>query len=91
VLTIGDERTEKKFPPGDQFAAELIYFSDCILNDRAPEPTGNEGLADVRVINAIYESARTGRSIQLEPVRKDTRPDPDMQIKHPPVEKVAKL
>jgi len=90
VLTIGDERTEKEFPPGDQFAAELIYFSDCILNDRAPEPTGNEGLADVRVINAIYESARTGRSIQLEPVRKDTRPDPDMQIKRPPVEKVAK-
>jgi len=80
VLTIEGERTEKVFAPGDQFASELIYFSDCILNDRAPEPSGGEGLADVRVINAIYESARTGRSIQVEPVRKDTRPEPDMQI-----------
>jgi predicted dehydrogenase len=70
VLTIEGERTEKVFAPGDQFASELIYFSDCILNDRAPEPSGGEGLADVRVINAIYESARTGRSIQVEPVRK---------------------
>jgi predicted dehydrogenase len=90
VLTIGGERTEKVFSPGDQFASEFIYFSDCILNDRAPEPSGDEGLADVRVINAIYESARTGRSIQVEPIRKDTRPEPEMQIKRPPVEKVAK-
>ena len=91
VLTIEGERTEKVFTPGDQFASELIYFSDCILNDRAPEPSGQEGLADVRAINAIYESARTDRSIQVEPVRKDTRPEREMQIKRPPVEKVAKL
>src|SRR5205823_13921941 len=44
VVTIGGERTEKVFTPGDQFAAELIYFSDCILNDRTPEPSGSEGL-----------------------------------------------
>ncbi|PYL49537.1 MAG: gfo/Idh/MocA family oxidoreductase [Verrucomicrobia bacterium] len=91
VVTIGGERTEKVFTPGDQFAAELIYFSDCILNDRTPEPSGSEGLADVRAINAIYESASTGRSIQVEPVCKNTRPEPEMQIKRPPVEKVAKV
>ena len=91
MVTIGGERIEKVFTPGDQFAAELIYFSDCILNDRTPEPSGSEGLADVRVINAIYESASTGRSIQVEPVCKNTRPEPEMQIKRPPVEKVAKV
>jgi predicted dehydrogenase len=80
VLTIEGQRTEKVFTPGDQFASELIYFSDCILNDRAPQPSGGEGLADVRVINAIYKSARTGCSIQVESVRKDTRPKPEMQI-----------
>jgi glucose-fructose oxidoreductase len=36
-----------------------MHFSDCILNDRAPEPSGDEGLADVRVIRALYKSART--------------------------------
>ena len=85
VTTIGGKRAEKTFKPGDQFAPELIYFSDCIIHDRAPEPSGNEGLADVRVINAIYESAEIGRAVQIEPVPKKRRPDETMHIKRPPV------
>jgi predicted dehydrogenase len=85
VTTIDGKRTEKTFKPGDQFAPELIYFSDCIIHDRAPEPSGNEGLADVRVINAIYESAEIGRAVRIEPVPKKRRPDETMQIKRPPV------
>jgi predicted dehydrogenase len=89
IVTIEGQRTEKVFKANDQFASELVYFSDCILNDRAPEPSGREGLADVRVINAIYESVRTCRSVQVDPVRKKSRPDPEMEIKRPPVERVA--
>jgi predicted dehydrogenase len=85
VTAIGGKRTEKTFKPGDQFAPELIYFSDCIIHDRAPEPSGNEGLADVRVINAIYESAEIGCAVRIEPVPKKRRPDKTMQIKRPPV------
>jgi predicted dehydrogenase len=86
VTTIDGKKTEKTFKPGDQFAPELIYFSDCIIQDRAPEPSGNEGLADVRVINAIYESAEIGRPVRIEPVPKKRRPDETMQIKRPPIE-----
>ena len=89
TVTIKGRQTEKVFKAGDQFASELIYFSNCIMSDRAPEPSGREGLADVRVINAIYESARIRRSVQIEPVRKQTRPDPEMEIKRPPVENAA--
>ncbi len=85
-ITIDDKETEKTFKAGDQFAAELIYFSDCILNDRLPEPSGNEGLADVRIINAIYQSAKTGRTVRVEPVPKRRRPDLEMKIKRPPIE-----
>jgi predicted dehydrogenase len=85
VTTIDGKRTDKTFKPGDQFAPELIYFSDCIIHERAPEPSGHEGLADVRVINAIYESAEIGRAIRIEPVPKKRRPDETMQIKRPPV------
>src|SRR5438105_5465745 len=85
-ITIGEKEREKTFKPGDQFAPELIYFSDCILNDHSPEPSGNEGLADVRVINAIYQSAQTGRTIRIEPVPKKRRPGREMEIKRPPVE-----
>ena len=85
VITISGKTTEKIFPPGDQFAPELIYFSDCIMHDHAPEPLGKEGLADVRVINAIYESAEIGRAVRIEPVPKQRRPDPTMQIQRPPI------
>ena len=49
----------------DQFAAELLYFSDCILKDREPEPSAEEGAWDLRIIDALYESARLGEPIAL--------------------------
>ena len=64
-LVIGDKRTSRTFPKRDQFAAELLYFSDCILKDKKPEPSGLEGLADVRIVEAIHESARTKRAIRV--------------------------
>jgi predicted dehydrogenase len=85
VTTIGGKTTEKIFKPGDQFAPELIYFSSSIIHDHRPEPSGNEGLADVRVINAIYESAEIGSAVRIEPVPKKQRPDEKMEIKRPPV------
>ncbi len=87
VTTIEGKESDKNFKPGDQFAPELIYFSDCIIHDRAPEPSGTEGLADVRVINAIYESAEIGRAVRIDSVAKKRRPDETMKIKRPPVKK----
>lgn len=52
-ITINQEKQEESFSAGDQFAAEIIYFSDCVLNNKEPELSGEEGLADVRVIRAI--------------------------------------
>jgi glucose-fructose oxidoreductase len=56
---------EIAFDPTDQFAAELAYFSDCLLNDRHPEPSGIDGLQDIRIVEAIYRSARDGRPVTL--------------------------
>jgi len=64
-LTIGEKTSTRKFSKRDQFAAELVYFSECILMDKEPEPSGWEGLADVRIVRAIYESVRTGRMVEL--------------------------
>jgi predicted dehydrogenase len=59
------ERQELRFEPTDAFAATLDYFSDCVIHDRQPEPSGVEGLQDVRLIEAIYRSARDGRPVTL--------------------------
>ena len=45
---------------GDEVAPEIIYFSDCIRTGKTPEHSGREGLPDVRIIRALYRSARTG-------------------------------
>ncbi len=52
-----------------------------------PEPSGHEGLADVRVIEAIYRSAQDGAAVSLEPVVKAARPGRWQEIRKPPVEK----
>lgn len=59
----------------DQFGAQLLYFSDCILHDQRPEPDGYEGLVDVQIIEAIYESARTGEARSLDLSSPLDRPD----------------
>ncbi len=65
TLTVGAETTKKKGRRRDQFAAELVYFSDCVLQGQDPEPSAEEGGWDVRVVEALYESARRGTPIAL--------------------------
>jgi len=72
--TIGGRVKTRTFQTRDQFAAELLYFSDCILRGKEPEPSGQEGLADVRTIQAIYKSAKLGRCIKLAALSKSKRP-----------------
>lgn len=84
VVTTDEKSRTKTFPHTDQFGGEIEAFSNCILENRAPEPSGEEGIADLRVIDAIFESACTGRSIRLEPVRRAKRPDPKKQAKRKP-------
>ena len=86
-LTIGEKTVKKKFPKQDQFAPELINFSDCILKDREPEPSGLEGLLDVRIINALHASAESGVVVGLQPFDKARRPTIRQEISKPPVQK----
>ena len=53
------------FEPTDQFAAELSLLLQLHPQDREPEPSGIEGLQDVRMVEAIYRSARDGRPVTL--------------------------
>lgn len=91
VVTTEGETRERAFAARDQFAPELLEFSRCVLADREPEPSGEEGLADVRVIEAILESARTGRAVTLEPWTRAHRPDLEQEVHRPPVEPPAPI
>jgi predicted dehydrogenase len=82
-LTIGEKTSTRTFPKRDQFAAEIIYFSNCILRDTKPEPSGLEGLADVRIVQAIYESARSGRPIKIATLPAKKKPSSRQEIHRP--------
>jgi predicted dehydrogenase len=86
-LTVGEDVEERSFEKRDQFAPQLVYFSECVLNGRDPEPSGDEGLADVRVIRALYESARVGRPVRPARVERERRPGIDQEIHRPAVDK----
>ena len=76
ILRQGQSAKERNFPAVDQFGGETQYFSDCILKDERPEPDGEEGRLDVRVIAAVEQALTTGRSVTLDPVERHRRPDP---------------
>lgn len=86
-LTLDDWTRKRTFSKRDQFAPELLYFSSCVLGDIEPEPSGWEGLADVRVIRAIHTAARTRQAVQLPPFTRSIRPSPGQEIHKPPVVK----
>ncbi|HEX2197758.1 MAG TPA: Gfo/Idh/MocA family oxidoreductase [Burkholderiales bacterium] len=86
-LTLDGEVKERRFAKRDQFAPELLYFSDCVLKNQDPEPSADEGLADVRVIRALYQSAESGRPVELAPFEKRARQSLEQEIRRPPVDK----
>ena len=63
-LSAATSRGPFSFAPVDQFAAELDDFALCVLEQRESIVAGAEGLRDLRVIETIYESIRTGRTIE---------------------------
>jgi predicted dehydrogenase len=83
VVAKGGER-HRTFGKRDQVAAEIEYFARCVREDREPEPSGWEGLADVRIVQALQSSARFGRAMTIEPVETERprarRPDLGQEI-----------
>jgi len=88
-MTVEGKSTRKRIGKRDQFAPQLLHFSDCIRSHRDPEPSGEEGLQDVRIVEALYKSAKTGRAVSIPPFTKNTRPTGRQRITRPGVRKPA--
>jgi glucose-fructose oxidoreductase len=86
-LTVDGRTRRKIYPLRDQFAPELIYFSDCVLRDRHPEPSGVEGLRDVHIIRSLYRSVDTHAPVKLEQIQRQQHPSLKQEIHRPRVAK----
>jgi predicted dehydrogenase len=88
-LTANGKTKRHRIGKRDQFAPELLYFSDCIVKNRNPEPSGEEGLQDVRIVQALYESAETGKVMQIPAFSRRARPSGKQRITRPGISKPA--
>jgi predicted dehydrogenase len=86
-VKIGGRERRHAFAKSDQFGPELVYFSDCILKNREPEPSGREGAIDVRIVRALYKSLSNGKPVPLRLPEPTKRPDSEQQIQRPPIQK----
>ena len=77
-ISRGDDHQTVEVPDGDHFGGQVAYFSDCILRGEAPEPDGAEGLADVAIMLAIEESAKTGQPQKVSLPPRPRHPEPSM-------------
>ncbi len=69
--------SEPSIEEKDQFALEMDHMAFCVRQNIQPHTPGEEGLHDQRIIDAIYEAARTGKAVRIAPPPGPTRgPDP---------------
>jgi glucose-fructose oxidoreductase len=70
VMTLLKDRTEEELTPGDsgvQFSRMLSHFADAVRTGGAILTPGEMGLRDVRLMEAIYQAAASGRTLALNP------------------------
>ena len=58
-------QTEIALEQKDHFQAEMDHFSQCVVNGTEPATTGEEGLADQRVLDAISKSIDAGGWVKV--------------------------
>jgi predicted dehydrogenase len=86
-MIVDGKTSKKRIGKRDQFAAELLHFSKCVLENRQPEPSGEEGMQDVRIVEALYESSRRGKAVAIPPLRGEKYPSSKQKIVRPGVKK----
>jgi predicted dehydrogenase len=66
-LVVGREQTreEMKLQEKNQFALEIDHLSESVMQNKQPKTPGAEGLQDVKLMQLIYEAARTGKTIKV--------------------------
>lgn len=48
------------------FEEEIAHFADCVIEKKQPRSTAGDGVALMKIIDAIYESARIGAEVKIK-------------------------
>ena len=61
----GSITEERELPVRDHFALEMDHMSGCVMENKEPLTPGEEGLRDLKIMMAIYEAGRAGKTVKL--------------------------
>lgn len=66
-LYTGNEKSSQEhlLTAANHFALEMDHFAECIENNKTPRTPGEEGLRDMRVVEAIMESVAAGKPVRI--------------------------
>ena len=65
TLKSGLRFPRKEHCPQSMYDAQMAYFIKCIQEKSVPSPGAAEGLVNMKVIDAAYRSARTGKVVLI--------------------------
>lgn len=65
VMSAGFEFPREDHCPQSLYDAQMKYFMECVERNQTPVPGGLEGLINMKVVDAAYESSRTGQVVKI--------------------------
>ena len=66
MIDAGYEFPREEHCTQSMYAAQMAYFLECIRGKKTPIPGAAEGLTNMKVVDAAYESARTGKVVEIK-------------------------
>ena len=66
VIESGFEFPRKEHCPQSLYDDQLKYFVECVEKKQTPIPGGLEGLINMKVVDAAYESSRTRKVVKIK-------------------------
>ena len=64
TYAVDGQRTTERFDPADQYRLQVDAFADAVARGVEPRTGPTEAVANMRVIDALYESAENGTPVE---------------------------
>lgn len=62
----GFEFPREEHCPQSMYDAQMAYFIKCIRGNKTPSPGAAEGLINMKVVDAAYQSSKTGKVVTIK-------------------------
>jgi predicted dehydrogenase len=66
VISAGLSFPRAEHCPQSMYDTQMAYFINCIQEGKTPVPGGMEGLVNMKVVDSAYESAKTGKVVEIQ-------------------------